>query len=85
MTQPPNTSVHLRVTHLALGEGHMRGEVTAGPFQWTFQWQFRRNLLRVHPAQGRALVAEPLQRFLEQQDYDLEVGEIYSFTLRTRL
>ncbi|WP_287130326.1 DUF3146 family protein [Candidatus Cyanaurora vandensis] len=84
MTQS-HTAVQLRITHLVLGEGLMAGELTAGTFQWTFQWHFRRVALHLHPTRGRALVAEPLQRFLEQQDYSLEVGEVYTFTLRTQL
>jgi len=75
----------VRVLQCKLAEGRMSGELAAGVFQWTFNWYFRQGVLRVHPAKGRALISEPLQRFLEQQDYALEVGEVYTFTLRSKL
>ncbi len=85
MPKSPNTAVLVRPTRLSLAEMRLEGEVTAAMFQWTFKWQFQRGELWVHPTQGRALVYEPLKRFLEQQDYALEVGECYSFILRTKL
>jgi hypothetical protein len=39
----------------------------------------------VKPSQGRALIKEPLGRFLEQQDYQLEPGGDYAFTIRAEL
>ncbi len=36
--------------------------------------QFKRGEIRVSPSLGRALIKEPLGRFLEQQDYQLEPG-----------
>lgn len=36
----------------------------------------------VQPSLGRALIKEPLGRFLEQRDYQLEPGGDYSFTIR---
>ena len=36
-------------------------------------------------SQGRALIKEPLGRFLEQQDYQLEPGGDYAFTIRAEL
>jgi len=50
-----------------------------------FQWHFRRGELSVKPSQGRALIKEPLGRFLEQQDYQLEPGGDYAFTIRAEL
>ena len=41
--------------------------------------------LSVKPSQGRALIKEPLGRFLEQQDYQLEPGGDYAFTIRAEL
>jgi hypothetical protein len=81
----PNTLVQVRILRFSLADSCLEGELQAGLYQWTFRWRFRDGGLMVHPTQGRALVAEPLKRFLEQQDYALEVGEVYSFTLRTRL
>ncbi len=37
------------------------------------------------PTFGRALIKEPLERFLERQDYQLEPGGDYQFTLRFEL
>ncbi|EDX85222.1 hypothetical protein S7335_2921 [Synechococcus sp. PCC 7335] len=41
--------------------------------------------LIVEPSLGRALIQEPLGRFLEQFDYQLEPGGDYSFTIRAEL
>jgi len=63
----------------------MEGEVIAESYQWEFQWNFCRGELSVKPSLGRALIQEPLSRFLEQQDYQLEPGEDYSFTIRAQI
>ncbi|MCC3611734.1 MAG: DUF3146 family protein [Microcoleus sp. PH2017_40_RAT_O_B] len=52
-------------------------------FEWHFQWRFREEkTLILEPSQGRALIQEPLHRFLEKWDYQLEPGGDYSFTVR---
>jgi hypothetical protein len=66
-------------------QGKMEGEVIADSYQWEFQWNFRRGKLHVKPSLGRALIVEPLSRFLEQQDYQLEPGGDYSFTIRAQI
>lgn len=63
----------------------MQGEVRAGDFEWQFSWYFRQGNLRVQPSLGRSLIFEPLGRFLERSDYQLEPGGDYEFTLRSRL
>ncbi|WP_456297638.1 DUF3146 family protein [Dactylococcopsis salina] len=63
----------------------MEGEVSAGSYQWSFQWKFRQGRLVVHPSLGRALIFEPLGRFLERCDYQLEPGGDYEFTVRAKL
>ncbi|MFM6182813.1 MAG: DUF3146 family protein [Dolichospermum sp.] len=77
----PETTAHLRVTRQSWQQGFLEGEVSAG----NFQWHFLRGELSVKPSQGRALIKEPLGRFLEQQDYQLEPGGDYAFTIRAEL
>jgi hypothetical protein len=81
----PKTIAYVRITRQSWPQGLLEGEVTAGNFEWYFQWHFRRGELSVQPSQGRALIKEPLGRFLEQQDYQLEPGGDYAFTIRAAL
>ncbi|MCC3444675.1 MAG: DUF3146 family protein [Microcoleus sp. PH2017_03_ELD_O_A] len=69
----PETTAHVRVTGQSWLKGTIEGEVSAGSFEWHFQWR-----------QGRALIQEPLHRFLEKWDYQLEPGGDYSFTVRAQ-
>lgn len=85
MSGAPQTMAHVRVLERSLQAGILAGEVTAGAFQWRFVWQFRRDRLRVEPSLGRALIQEPLGRFLEATDYQLEPGGDYSFPIRARI
>jgi hypothetical protein len=79
----PETTAHVRVTGQSWLKGTLEGEVTAGSFEWHFQWRFREEkTLILEPSQGRALIQEPLHRFLEKWDYQLEPGGDYSFTVR---
>lgn len=81
----PETTASVRITRQSWQDGKLEGEVTAGEFAWQFQWWFRRDCLTVEPSLGRALIQEPLGRFLEQRDYQLEPGGDYSFTIRASL
>ncbi|BAW95389.1 hypothetical protein NIES970_02940 [[Synechococcus] sp. NIES-970] len=81
----PETPAHVRILQQSWQQGKISGEVQAGSYQWEFQWHFRQGKLRVHPTLGRALIYEPLGRFLEQSDYHLEPGGDYQFMLRARL
>jgi len=81
----PETIAHVRITRQSWQHGFLEGEVNAGEFEWHFHWHFRRGELAVKPSQGRALIKEPLGRFLEQQDYQLEPGGDYAFTIRAEL
>ena len=81
----PKTTANVRVTRQSWVQGHIEGEVCAGEFVWNFQWCFRRGHLAIEPSQGRALIQEPLSRFLEKSDYQLEPGGDYSFTIRAEL
>lgn len=81
----PETTAYLRVTHQSWQQGILAGEISAGSYQWQFQWQFRQGkTLAIQPSQGRALIQEPLGRFLEKWDYKLEPGGDYSFTIRAK-
>lgn len=81
----PRTTAYVRITHQSWSQGRIEGEVIANDYQWQFQWQFRQGKLRVEPSLGRALIKEPLSRFLERFDYQLEPGGDYSFTIRAKL
>ncbi len=81
----PETTAHVRITQQSWQQGKIEGEVSAGEFVWQFQWCFRRGQLSVKPTLGRALIHEPLGRFLEQSDYRLEPGGDYAFTIRAEL
>jgi Protein of unknown function (DUF3146) len=80
----PHTTAHVRVLRHSWQEGQISGEVIASHYVWQFQWQFKEDKLRVSPSLGRALIQEPLGRFLEQQDYRLEPGGDYSFQIRSQ-
>lgn len=81
----PKTTAYVRITHQSWQTGRIEGEVSANEFEWQFHWRFRRGQLIVEPSLGRALIQEPLGRFLEQCDYQLEPGGDYSFTIRAQL
>nr|WP_242030985.1 MULTISPECIES: DUF3146 family protein [unclassified Limnothrix] len=81
----PQTIALVRITRQSWNEGKLEGEVSAGEFTWEFVWHFRQGGLRVQPSMGRALIREPLARFLETHDYQLEAGGDYSFPIRARL
>lgn len=81
----PETIAYVRITRQSWQQGLLEGEVRAGEFEWQFQWSFRQGQLSVKPSQGRALIKEPLGRFLEQRDYQLEPGGDYAFTIRAKL
>ena len=81
----PQTTAYVRITQQSWSPGKLEGEVRASDYQWTFQWHFREGKLAIHPSLGRALIQEPLGRFLEQYDYHLEAGGDYTFTIRANL
>lgn len=81
----PETTAYVRITRQSWQHGKIEGEVRASEYEWQFQWQFRRGELSVKPSLGRALIQEPLGRFLEQRDYQLEPGGDYSFTIRAEI
>ena len=81
----PETTAYIRVTRQSWQKGTIEGEVSAGSFGWQFKWRFRQGkTLSIQPSQGRALIQEPLGRFLEKWDYQLEPGGDYSFTIKAK-
>lgn len=81
----PHTTAHVRITQHSWHSGEIVGEVQANSWHWQFRWKFRQGYLHVEPTLGRALIREPLSRFLEAQDYQLEPGGDYSFLIRSAL
>ena len=81
----PKTTAHVRITRHSWTTGQIEGEVRANQYEWQFNWRFRQGDLVVEPSLGRALIREPLERFLEAKDYQLEPGGDYSFTIRADL
>nr|WP_199315559.1 DUF3146 family protein [Planktothrix sp. FACHB-1355] len=81
----PETTAYVRILRQSWQEGFIEGEVRAGQYDWQFQWCFRQGKLFVQPSLGRALIHEPLGRFLEKSDYKLEPGGDYAFTIRAEL
>jgi hypothetical protein len=81
----PETTAYVRVTKQCWHQGKIEGEVRAAAYEWQFQWLFRQGRLLVQPSLGRALIFEPLGRFLDRCDYLLEPGGDYEFTVRAEL
>jgi hypothetical protein len=85
MGDKSETTAYLRITQQSWQLGKIVGEVSAAEYQWQFQWKFRQGKLLIQPSLGRALIQEPLGRFLERSDYQLEAGSNYTFTIRAKL
>jgi Protein of unknown function (DUF3146) len=85
MGEKPETTAYLRITQQSWRLGKIAGEISAAEYQWKFQWKFRQGQLIIEPSLGRALIQEPLGRFLERSDYQLEAGSDYTFTIRAKL
>lgn len=81
----PETTAYVRITKQSWHYGNLEGEVNAGNYNWKFEWHFRQKQLLIQPSLGRALIQEPLGRFLERCDYQLEPGGDYMFTVRTQM
>ena len=79
------TIVEVKITSQCWHKREIKGEVNAGNYQWFFHWYFLQGQLKVKPTLGRSLIQEPLSRFLEKYDYQLEPGGDYQFLLRAKL
>ena len=84
MSQLPVTTAYVRVHHQSFSEQIVDGEVSAGGFEWQFRWAFASGELVVEPSLGRALIQDALLRFLIKDDYNLEPGGDYIFTVRAQ-
>jgi Protein of unknown function (DUF3146) len=81
----PESTAYVRIIRQSWQHGRLEGEVRTAGYEWRFQWHFRQGRLTVQPSLGRAVIFEPLNRFLERNDYQLEPGGDYQFTLRSKL
>ncbi len=84
MKKPSSTRAHLRIYRQSFATKSIEGEVSAGGFNWQFNWQFSNGQLSVEPPLGRALIQDALLRFLIKADYSLEPGGNYHFTVRAK-
>jgi hypothetical protein len=78
------TIVNVQITYQSWHDARIEGELYAASYRWWFKWYFGQGKLTVFPSLGRALIFEPLNRFLERSDYQLEPGGTYQFTVRGR-
>ena len=84
MRPKPETIANLSVNEYCFSKRQIKGVVKASQFKWTFTWSFNEGLLLVNPPLGRALIEDALLRFLLKNDYDLEAGNEYSFTISAK-
>ena len=84
MNKRPVTTAHLKVYSQNFYNKSIKGEVSAGEFNWQFNWKFSNDELLVEPPLGRALIQDALLRFLIKTDYHLEPGGDYMFTIRAQ-
>ena len=84
MKKKPLTTAYVTVENQNFTKKIIQGNVSAGNFEWSFLWAFGTGELIVTPPLGRALIKEPLERFLIRDDYKLEPGGNYIFTVRAK-
>ena len=84
MRSKPETIAHLSVKEYCFSKKQIKGIVEASQFKWTFTWCFNKGLLFVKPPLGKALIEDPLLRFLLKKDYELEAGNEYKFTISAK-
>ena len=84
MKAKPETIAHVSVKEYSFSKQQVKGIVEASQFQWSFTWSFGKGLLFVTPSLGRALIEDALLRFLLRNDYDLEAGNEYKFTISAK-
>ncbi len=84
MKQKPETTVYLIVKEYNFFNKELKGIVEASDFKWDFTWSFGDGRLFVEPPLGRALIENPLLKFLLQKDYKLESGSSYKFTVSSK-
>ena len=84
MRSKPETIANVSVKEYSVSKKQSQGIVKASQFKWTFIWCFHTGLLTVNPPLGRALIEDPLLRFLIKKDYELEAGNEYKFTISAK-
>ena len=84
MLPKPETIANISVKEYCFTKKQITGIVEASEFKWTFTWSFNKGLLFVKPPLGRALIEDPLLRFLLKKDYELEAGNEYKFTISAK-
>ena len=80
----PETIASLSIKEYCFSKKQIKGVVEASQFRWTFTWAFNKGLLSVNPPLGRALIENALLRFLLKNDYELESGNEYKFTISAK-
>ena len=81
MRLKPETTAHVNVKEYSFSKKQVKGIVEASDFKWQFTWAFDQGVLYVKPPLGRALIEDALLRFLLKNDYELEAGSEYKFTI----
>ena len=84
MSPKPQTVAHVSVQEYCFLKQQVKGVVKASQFKWHFTWAFGKGILYVKPPLGRALIEDPLLRFLLKKDYELEAGNEYKFTISAK-
>jgi len=84
MRQKPQTVAHLSIKEYSFEKKQIKGIVEASQFKWSFTWSFGKGSLSVKPPLGRALIEDSLLRFLLKNDYELESGNEYKFTISAK-
>ena len=84
MRSKPETVAHVSIKEYSFSEKYIKGVVVASQFKWSFTWSFNKGLLFVNPPLGRALIENALLRFLIKNDYELEAGNDYKFTISAK-
>ena len=84
MDLKPETIAHLNIKEYCFSKKQIKGVVKASQFKWTFTWSFNKGKLLVKPPLGRALIEDALLRFLLKNDYELEAGNEYKFTISAK-
>ena len=84
MKAKPETTAHVSVREYSFIKKELKGVVEASDFKWQFTWSFGKGILFVNPPLGRALIEDSLLRFLLKNDYDLEAGNDYKFTISAK-
>ena len=84
MKEKPETTAHVSVKEYCFIKKELKGVIEASDFKWQFTWSFGKGILFVKPPLGRALIEDSLLRFLLKNDYELEAGNEYKFTISAK-